>query len=131
MLLAVLMLVNGCGGGDQLKVAAVSGVVKLDGVPLDAGTIIFTPEKGRAAKGKISSDGKFALGTYGLNDGAIIGTHKVSILSALKEEAFESDEVVESKIPVKYSSPVTSGIAFEVKPGSENEFTVSLTADEE
>jgi hypothetical protein len=41
--------------------------------------ITFQPPAGQPAQGEIQSDGKFALSTYKLNDGAVVGKHKIHI----------------------------------------------------
>jgi hypothetical protein len=44
LLLAVAVMVVGCGGAEKLKLASVSGTVKLDGKPLPDGQIVFTKD---------------------------------------------------------------------------------------
>ena len=53
-------LLVGCQGGDPQPVP-VSGVVRLNGKPLDHGEVMFIPddtERGRSGRGQIGADGK-------------------------------------------------------------------------
>jgi hypothetical protein len=111
----------GCGA--DANVASVNGVVRVDGKPLTTGTVRFVPPAGRAAAGKIQSDGTFTLGTFGDSDGALLGRHQVAVI------AFEVGPVQRTEggrpppaptkplVPQRYMAPGTSGLTFEVKPG--------------
>jgi len=65
-----LLGLAGCGGG---RMSQVSGVVKLDGNPLEAGTITFTPADGQAEV----TGGEIKAGRYTVL--VPVGTTKVSI----------------------------------------------------
>jgi len=73
----------GCGTGDQMETAKVTGKVTFDGQPVTGGQLLFAPnasgdEPGKAGAAQIQSDGTFTVSTYGDGDGAVIGTHTVS-----------------------------------------------------
>jgi hypothetical protein len=68
---------GGCGSG--LTLAPVSGRVRVDGQPVTSGTIMFHPASGPAAVGTIQSDGTYTLATLRPGDGAVVGTHRVTI----------------------------------------------------
>ena len=132
----LLAALTGCAGDD--RVAEVSGTVTLDGDPIDAANVTFMPtEGGRPAVAVTDADGNYALSTFGDKDGAVIGTHTVTIeaveetVSAKMEEAAEEygslSEVMvrpQSKIvwrvPQIYSERDTSGLEFEVIRGQDN-----------
>lgn len=107
----VLSLVTspGCGDGRPDRYP-VSGQVLIDGVPLTYGYVKFVPQGSRPAGGYVDEQGRFTLGCYEKNDGAIPGTHQVEI------DAAESISSTERKwhAPKKYSSYATSGITQEV-----------------
>lgn len=112
----------GCGGGsDSPPLGTVSGVVTLDDKPLANAEVTFQPEKGRASVGQTDSDGNYTLAYTGSANGALIGSHRVVITSAV--EAF-SDESGEGKdrearpeiLPPKYNSQTT--LDAEVKAGA-------------
>jgi hypothetical protein len=71
---------SGCGGGDELNVGEVEGVVTLDGKPLPNAVVTFTPKAGGpSGVGKTDADGNYQLLT--VNDlGAVVGEHTVSIV---------------------------------------------------
>jgi len=87
----LLGAVVGCGGP---RVAPVSGRVTLGGKALVNATVIFEPQSSRNAPGpgshgKTNSNGEYTLKLMtGDQDGALIGTHKVSIT------AYEGDDSV-------------------------------------
>lgn len=77
-LLSVACLTLGCGDGRSKRVP-ISGQVLIDGEPLTVGTIRLIPENDRPSVGEIGPDGRFSLTTYEDQDGAILGTHKVTV----------------------------------------------------
>ena len=134
--MGIAILVTGCGGAsDAPQLAAVSGVVLLDGQPLKKGSIQFTPDSskgttGRMALGEIKPDGKFVLGTTVPGDGARVGFHKVAV-NCFDSTPFNPNNPAQSTtkwlIPEKYGDDRTSGLTAEVKTGNKNTFTFSLT----
>jgi hypothetical protein len=79
-LLLLVGTVTGCGSGGK---ARVSGKVTVNGKPVTAGLISFTPvasgqkEPGKPAAGEVQQDGSFTLGTESKADGAVPGKHTV------------------------------------------------------
>ena len=74
----LLTLVTGCG--DKLQVAEVTGVVTLNGKPLEFIHIEFWPDVGPRSFGKTDANCKFTLQTDDRSQmGAVPGSHKVSI----------------------------------------------------
>ena len=130
LFLAVLGLYSGCSRPGRLPTAPVRGSVKLDGSPVTAGMIIFLPQRGRAAQGEIRPDGSFILGTYGVSDGAIVGTHRVAIVGHDGGPPSEADAVAGKKanwnVPQRYTAPETSGLVIEVLGGVSNECDINL-----
>src|ERR1051326_1731749 len=78
LLFIVAIFCAGCGPGHP-AVAPVRGKVLLDGHPLKIGMVNTLPAAGRGAHGVIQSGGSFQLHTYGKNDGALVGSHKIAI----------------------------------------------------
>jgi hypothetical protein len=114
-------VLTGCTRDDSL--ARVEGIVRLNGQPLTTGTVRFMPTAGRAATGQIQPDGSYRLGTYGDSDGALVGTHTVAIIAyqdgGNQRPAYEAPTKSNKPlIPERYLAPGTSGLSFEVKPGS-------------
>ena len=127
----ILIAAPGCSRTDRLKTVPVSGIVTLDGQPLKMGSVIFTPANGRAATGQIQADGTYVLGTYEEDDGAILGTHQVSV-TAREELPPDPGGLPEpsygpSQIPEFYGYAATSGLQFEVVDG-ENDIPIELSS---
>ncbi len=125
----VCLILPGCGDDPDLPpVADVSGVVTVDGKPLERGTIQFVPDSsqgtsGPPAVGSIGPDGRYTLETAGV-EGAIVGFHKVSVYAVDEPE----DETLPPRllIPRRYFTPDTSGLTAEVKAGEDNELDFPL-----
>ncbi len=82
----LLLTALGCGGGaDDKPTSQVQGKVTHDGQPVNGGSLTFVPvadgeggTPGKPASGTVQSDGTYKLSTYGTDDGAVIGKHRVS-----------------------------------------------------
>lgn len=123
----------GCGGGsDNLTVGTVSGKVTHNGQPVNGGVVTFVPgssgAKGPAGKpgtGNVGADGTFKLSTYGNDDGAVVGKHKVTYTPPVVaiDEATHS----ENSKPVKgqYDGLVPSNADAEIKAG-DNKIDIDL-----
>jgi Domain of unknown function (DUF6795) len=77
----VLLTAAGCGG--KFTPVPVSGVVTLDGQPIEGATVYFyavgDEKDGRPAHGTTDKEGKFKLSTLGDEDGALRRNYKVVI----------------------------------------------------
>ena len=133
-ILVCLHAVIGCGSSQRAEMRKVSGMVTLDGRPLTSGYVLFVPDRGRAAKGIIQSDGTYTLGTYSSADGAALGTHRVTVICREETPPVQEEDVgIEisspgrSLIPEHYSEPATSGLTFDVTPEGPSVFDIQLT----
>jgi hypothetical protein len=72
--LGALVVFSGCGPGNPLGRKAVSGSVKLDGAPVQQGSINFQPvEGGTTSSGAVIRDGKYSIAAVdGLPDGKFL-----------------------------------------------------------
>jgi hypothetical protein len=132
------LLLAGCGDDTGLsKRYPVTGNVTYKGAPLAKGNINFIPTSNaatdRAATGPIEN-GRYALTTATLNDGALPGTYTVTITSTeadytqvkanMKGGSGHQDDVLratrnaKSLIPENYGFPDQSGLKAEVKARS-------------
>ena len=116
----------GCDS-DPTAVSAVpaSGTVTYKGKPLEKGTIQFVPEVGRPASGQIV-DGKFTLSTYGTDDGAIPGKHKVGVIHATEEKTKDGDTRLKHLIPESFSNPESSGLSVEIPKKGTSQIEIVL-----
>lgn len=103
----------GCDSGPRL--IPVSGIVLIDGQPLQYGTVQVVPDGHRAAFGKIGSDGRFTLTTNEAGDGVVAGTHKVAVIASVAK-----GPSVTWHAPKKYIDSSSSGLTLVVdKPTKE------------
>lgn len=94
---ALLVVLVGCGTGAN----PVTGKVTFEGKPLaGGGGIQFIPleGEGKPSGGVINEDGTYSLSTFGENDGAMAGKHRVEIL---QNEVLQAAEYTESEAPAE------------------------------
>jgi hypothetical protein len=128
---AALLLLAGCGGGDVNR-GEISGAVKLDGKPLEQGSILFKPTDGASGS---ATGGTIENGRYQCSGatGPAIGWNRVEIRAMRKTgkkipkpfapQGQTIDEQIEA-IPPKFNSQ--SSLKVEVKRGENTaDFEVS------
>src|SRR5262245_17896545 len=113
-----LAVAAGCGGRST---ASVSGVVTLDGKPLEGAAVSFTPASRDGggvggSYGKTDANGRYTLRTVVTNaTGAAVGKHRVSI-SLYKEDPKNPDGAGRKElVPAKYNAK--SELTFEIPSG--------------
>ncbi len=124
----------GCGPKvERPKVYKATGVVKLGGKPVADALVMFTPESGRPATAKTNSGGEFSLTTFNTNDGALAGTHTVTVKSTVAAEVVSNSPEELKKIadaaasvPLNYGDPKTSGLSNTVTAEGPNHFEIDL-----
>src|SRR5690606_7974325 len=81
---AFCLAAAGCGDAgpkaDIEETVPAEGIVTFEGAPLEYHQVMLQPAGHRAAAGISDGSGKFVLGTNGQGDGAVVGTHKVSVV---------------------------------------------------
>jgi hypothetical protein len=134
----LLTALTGCGG--DARVAAVHGIVTLDGEPVGDASVTFMPkEGGRPAFGVTNADGTYELSTFETGDGALLGNHLVTITAVEEKVSSKAEALAEQhgslselmqphrtpkqiwRIPQNYSDSDTSGLEFEVSRGVNNQ----------
>lgn len=122
--LATLAISVGCSGAAGTSpTAPVTGVVTYKGAPVANASVTFTPASGRPANGVTDASGKYTLSTFGNQDGAVLGTHKVTITSAAESPPMPGTPEAASYVPpatfpAKYGDATLSGFTADVKSGS-------------
>ena len=122
----LLTIAVGCGG----KPAYVSGVVSIDGKPLDQGTISFSPTTGgMRAAGKILEDGSYEIRTN-RSSGLEVGDYQVAVVS--REAIITSPDAPPTPgkffVPNRYGRAKTSGLQYTVTKGS-NQIDIDLSSE--
>ncbi|MDX1948536.1 MAG: carboxypeptidase-like regulatory domain-containing protein [Pirellulaceae bacterium] len=126
----------GCTGDGLPDRAPVSGIVTFNGRPLAEATVTFLPASGaQAATGRTNGEGRYVLGTFSTDDGAVLGPHRITVLAHGPDRPLRPGEMGsgipgeltrgDPLIPTRYFAPETSGLAREVVAGK-NEFDLEL-----
>ena len=133
--LLTIALIQGCGRSDphpdRPKVAAVKGSVTYKGKPLANANITFFPDgPGESGSGVTESDGSYFLSTYTRKDGAVIGSHVVTVSVPVPSDGpyvpgFDHLQK-KSVIPQSYLDPKTSKLSVEVKEQAVNRIDLEL-----
>jgi hypothetical protein len=131
--LGLAACIIGCGGGAvSAPTGEVQGVVTYQGKPVPDVNVTFTPDKGRPGYGTTDAQGKFTISTFGDRDGAVPGTHKVTITDTREIPMPGTPEAEQAAntpppFPPKYSDPAQSDLTADVKEGQVNEVTLTLS----
>lgn len=136
---AICTGVAGCGGNDGPATAPVTGTITYNGEPLANATVAFAPENGgQVAKATTDEQGRYELGTFDLDDGALVGAHRVTVVARGPVQPLPPGQVPPGTplelahnpgkplIPQKYFMQDTSGLTAEVVAGESNEFDFEL-----
>jgi hypothetical protein len=122
----------GCSQPPDAELVPVSGRVFLGDTPLAFGTVIFQPQAGQAATGKIEPDGRFSLSTNQPDDGALVGRHRVRVMCYSSQDpsragdGSQGDSLGELLIPQRYTALASSGIEVMVLAGGNAPFIIKL-----
>jgi hypothetical protein len=109
--MAAIALGAGCGNSNR-KTAPVEGTITYKGKPVPHGTVMFQPDDGPAATGEIQN-GRYVLTTDPDGDGAVLGKHKVTVISLEDQSARLPEDrapLLPAVVPLKYSFPDRSGL---------------------
>jgi hypothetical protein len=139
--MAVIYSSPGCNRSDRLATFPVHGKVMYRGKPVTGASVAFlAPGASRVAGGTTDESGEFQLSTFEPNDGAIVGTHEVTVKKYQHEPpplpqapaSGEIDPAVEARftvemarwqktasfaVPKKYTDRKTSDLRKDVKNG--------------
>ncbi|MEN6493775.1 MAG: carboxypeptidase-like regulatory domain-containing protein [Thermoguttaceae bacterium] len=149
LVLGAALSTIGCGQAkdpNRPDTYPVTGTVTHGGKPVEGAIVKFELADGsRSATGKTDASGKYALTTFGANDGALPGSYKVSILKyeAPPAPAATGDSMAnyvppevtkngqqppppKNLLPTKYADAKTSGLTATVKSDGENKCDFTL-----
>lgn len=119
-----LATLSGCGGGGDFATAKVTGQVICEGQPVGNVLVFFEPLTqgnnalvGKQGIGRAGADGTFQVSTYGTNDGAVVGKHRVRVGWMEGQADGSCPCVVNSENDV---------MEVEIVAGKQNEFEVVL-----
>lgn len=76
-----LFMVAGCGGSDRPTMAPASGIVKLDGEPVEGASVTYHPMAGgRPGSGVTDAQGRYTIKMFQDAPGATVGDHAVTVM---------------------------------------------------
>lgn len=110
----LMLLLHGCGGASAG--ASVSGVVTLDGKPLQDVVVTFHRDEGGVSTGVTNQQGAYQLRSSAQQSGAVPGKYSVSISPVPPGDDVDPKDVVEVKIPDRYNDQ--SELTAEVTAGA-------------
>ncbi len=139
--LAGLSAFLGCNsaGGNLPKTVPATGVVTLDGKPVDGAQVVLVPagQEATGATAVTDSSGRFALRAYPEKDGAIPGEYKVQVSKtiqvkvegAAKGSVDGGDPVrFEYGVPAKYTGFKSSGLSVTIPDTGIRDINLALTS---
>jgi len=127
----------GCSskGSNLPKTVPASGVVTLDGKPVDGAQVVLIPaaEGTTGATGVTDSSGRFSLRAYPEKDGAIPGEYKVQVSKTievkLKGSVDGGDAVrFDYAVPGKYTTADKSGLKVSIPDTGNRDINLALTS---
>ena len=111
----------------QADLMIVAGTVTYKNEPVAGATVTFWAASApRAAIGQTDAKGNFQLTTFDPNDGAIVGTHTVTVTKPPESAPANATEMATAKaataptkppLPTKYARADSTPLKFEVKSG--------------
>lgn len=128
-LIGLLLLLSGCGDG-RPKRFAVTGEVTYRGQPVKDAQIMFMPKGGRPAIGVTDAEGRFAVTSFSVGDGAVCGEHIVCISKGVADPHSDPKLPYARTIPLlppRYESYASSPLKATVTASGPNEFHFDVT----
>ncbi len=136
---------GGSGGGDDNRPdrTQISGVVTLDGAPVEGALITFHPmdPAGSGANGRSGAAGEFVMGTFSGDDGVIPGSYQVTISKITypggSAQVGEDDPNYDpnapepkpvNALPEKFNGTATSGLKADVTTSAVTDLKFDLTS---
>jgi len=118
--MAVSLLAMACFVGCGTGLQKAGGVVKVDGKPLDQGTVTFYPvQLGRPSTAEIQPDGTFELSYLKPGDGLPPGEYKVAIVSdvwKVNDRAKAIEDAQFKKMGIKDEMSMAAGELIHIIP---------------
>jgi hypothetical protein len=116
----LLLLPAGCQREPPPRLAPVTGRVLYRDRPVAGAAVEFLPESDEAAapssSGATNADGVFVLRCPPYGAGAVVGSHRVSVVLSPGGQT----------VPARYASPLTTPLRVEVPAGGRNDLVLIL-----
>jgi hypothetical protein len=140
LLTFTLLSVPGCGPGTGHlpKTVPASGVVTLDGKPVDGAQVVIVPaaEGTTGATAVTDASGRFSLRAYPEKDGAIPGEYKVQVSKTVevkltgKAGSLDGGDPVrfDYGVPAKYPDAQASGLTVTIPDAGNKDIKLTLSS---
>ncbi len=138
-ILILTAFVSGCSDSgpvaDIVETVAASGTLTYQGKPLPGYQVSFQPVSGdRPASAISDAEGTFVLGTNDASDGAVPGSHRVTVVwvapgdDGMGEIIDDPEKLPKApiEIPVKYHSVASSGLQVDIPANGNNDLRLDL-----
>lgn len=137
-LLASLICGCGSGGGTRPAMGKVKGTVTYKGKPVSGAVVsLFMEGASRGSSGTTDESGNYKLTTFDTNDGAFVGTNKVTVtkpkaaplgkdpkeltpddlLKITREGKINEMSAISDELPAKYADVKTSKLQLTIEAG--------------
>ncbi len=138
-LLAALAWLCCAGCGPDLshlpKTVSASGVVTLDGKPVELASVMFIADSGNFhATGNTDSSGRFTLKAFEEKPGAVPGSYKIEVNKTLvgneKEDVTGGETTINLRhgLPAKYATFITSGLKYTIPDSDVSDIKLELVS---
>jgi hypothetical protein len=140
LLVGGLLAVLGCSsrGSHLPRTVPASGVVTLDGKPVDGAQVVFVPagDAKTGAFGITNASGKFSLRAYDEKPGAIPGDYKVQVSKTVevrlegKKGSLDGGDPVryDYGVPGKYTDAKKSGLTVTIPDSGASDIQLTLSS---
>jgi hypothetical protein len=132
-------VLTGCGSNDYVapdeQTVPAAGVISYQGKPLDYYRVNFLPavEGKRPASAVTDANGQFVLGTDQPGDGAVTGTHVITVEyvgppnnEEPGKETFGPPPEAQVKVPSRFASAETSELMIEIPEKGNESIVVNI-----
>lgn len=128
----------GAGGGNLPRTVPASGVVTLDGKPVEGAQVVLVPagDATTGAYGVSDAQGRFSLRAFDQKDGAIPGDYLVQVSKTIEVRlkgppgSLDGGDPVrfEHGVPARYTSAQTSGLKVTIPDTGKRDIQLELTS---
>ena len=127
-LLSTATFLTGCtGDSDGPKTVNASGVVTLDGVPVEKAQVVFIDDAAKMpAYSPTDKDGKFSLKISEEKKGAVPGSYRVTVSKTIMDQGNGGDVNIKFGLPKKYANMMESGLTFTIPDKGTSDIKLEL-----
>ena len=129
LLLVALPTLIGCDGGSSggPKTVNASGVVTLDGAPVEKAQVVFIDDANQyPAFSATDAQGKFSLKLSEEKQGAVPGPYKIQVSKTILDSGDGAEVSLKYGLPKKYSNFMESGLTYTIPESGTSDIKLEL-----